>query len=257
MFDAFFVPPELARDDVARLREFGVDAVLIPITALRQPTSEWLAERAEHQLDAARTKLHAQLTQAGVLAWFADAISPELEPDAMWEDQWTALRAGIVEGRIAAIGELSLPRISSRSLRILDRHLALSEALDVPVLVLWDDVLWDDAQDERWRHELLARARQHHARWWWTRVPAKRVAELSREGVGVIATIGGRDHRPEALARVIASLPEARIALGSGRGRGLNPFALASVEIAAARLGATKMAAPRLEGGELAVWLRR
>lgn len=248
MFDAFFVPPDLRSADVERMRSFGITEALVPLSSTRAVAHDSAQGDRAHSASIAQAQALTTLLQgAGIHAWFADAISPNEEPERLWEHRWEELCERVDAGELAAIGELRVLEGSARALRVLDRHLALAADREVPILVSWPGHL-----DVVWRRALLARARDFAPYWWWTRVPASRLARLTSDGAGAIATIGGKGHSAPALVEAIAPLPtDRRVALGSGRGRGLNPFALASVEIAAATHVQAPDLSPALEGRSL------
>lgn len=227
MFDAYFAPPFFDDADARRMAHFGVRACLLmsPRAFARAHAGEVIDEAA----------VVASLATAGIRSFIADAISPEVEPERAWHEAWARLRARVHAREVHAIGELLLLRGGPRAFRMLDRHLALAEEAQVPVLVAHAPWL-----EPRWQEALAMRARAHAARWHWTRATPEFAASALADGARVIAAVSGRRFAPEALAVLLEGCaPEARarLAVGSARGRGLNPFALAAAEIALARAG--------------------
>ena len=228
MFDAYFAPPYFDDADARRMAHFGVRACL-----LMSPRAYASAQGVEGVSEEA---VVASLDAAGIRAFIAAAISPEVEPERAWHDVWAQLRARVHAREVHAVGELLLPRGGARAFRMLDRHLALAEEAQVPVLVAHAPWL-----EPRWQEALAMRAHAHAPRWHWTRATPEFAASALASGARVIAAVSGRRFPPDALASMVARRePEARanLAVGSSRGRGLNPFALAAAEIELARVGA-------------------
>lgn len=218
------------------MSSFGVRGCLLAI-----PTAHAAPARAQvcvdsytPQVDAHPTERRAYtrhiLTQAGIQCRIADAISPHLEPERSWGAQWNALTHAAFEGDIDALGMLVLHHGSHRGLEIIDRHLALSKATGLPVLVKSPELL-----PLQWARALRRRAAAHASRWYWVHASMSSAFEALRRGEGVIMA-PCRRHSAENIMRLAASLTPAeqrRMTIGSSRGRGLNPFALAGCEIAA------------------------
>ena len=233
MFDALFSVSELRDVDAERMHQFGVSGVLVPLSSLRVVAYDG-EELPSSAAAWARAEAMASVFEAaGIRPRFMDGVSPDEEPERSWDARWHELVSRLSSGQLVAIGELRLGEGSARALRILDRHLELSAALGVPVLVRRSRTL-----DAYWRRALEERAIDYARWWWWTRVAAEEIASLTSSGAGVIATVGSRGHSPDAIVRAIGSLDDVRprVAISSARGRGLNPFALASIEVAAARV---------------------
>lgn len=236
LFDASVCRATLDEKDAAQMAAFGVRGALVWGTG-------------EGRNDAVLAALRA----VGIEAFGLDGVSPDEEPERMWEARWRAIVADVEARRTHALGELVLVEGSARALRIVDRHCALALRAGVPLLVAYDDRL-----EPRWQDALRARAASLGALWWWTQVPLTDLESRLLEGAGVILAPRAAEDGAMGIARAVASLDAAsrdRVVVGSARGRGLNPFALAACEIAWDAVGLTAQRSV-LEGGRLAQWLR-
>lgn len=236
MFDAYFSPPYLRPSDAENMSSFGVRSCLLAI-----PTAHVAPSNVQGCVDLytagidthpAERRAHARhiLEQAGIRCHIADAISPHLEPERSWGAQWNALTHAAFEGDIDALGMLVLHHGNYRGLEIIDRHLALSKATGLPVLVKSPEEL-----PQHWARALHRRAAANASRWYWVHASMPSAFEALRRGEGVIMA-PCRRNSAESIMRLAASLTpteQRRMAIGSSRGRGLNPFALAGCEIAA------------------------
>lgn len=233
MFDAYFSPPYLRPSDAQNMSSYGVRSCLLAIPAAHaEPTTPIELYTPEIHAHPADRRAHAQhiLEGAGIQCRIVDAISPHLEPERSWGAQWNALAHAAHQGDIDALGMLVLHHGTRRGLEIIDRHLALSNATDLPVLVKSPEEL-----ARPWVNALRARAAVHAPRWYWVHPSMAFALDALQRGEGVIMA-PCRRHCAEGLMSLAASLtPEQqrRMAIGSSRGRGLNPFALAACEIAA------------------------
>lgn len=247
MFDAYFSPPFLQPDDAVQMARFGVTHCLLALTSAhcKGPSIHRENLDANHpQASPIARQAHAQrvLRDAGIHVSIADAISPHLEPERSWEAQWHRLVSRIAEGSVHALGTIRFMDVQDRGLDILDRHLALSESCGVPLLVKMPTHI--DAED---RKALLQRAHAHAERWYWV-LPDLRFAYAAlRRNQGVILSPHRTPSADDIVAMLTALSPRQRkrLAIGSSQGRGLNPFALASMEIA------LDQHAPALEGGSV------
>lgn len=232
LFDAYLHRPTLSVDEALQMHSFGVRGALVFGTG-----------------ESRNEPVLASLRSAGIQAFAVDGVSPDDEPERMWEERWRDIVVDVEEGRTHALGELVLVEGSARALRIIDRHCALALRCGVPLLVAYDARL-----DPRWQDALRARAAKLGDLWWWTRVPLDDLEGRLTEGAGVLLGPRASDGGAMGIAQALSTLDDAqvqRVAIGSARGRGLNPFALAACEIAWDALGLDAQRAV-LEGGRLA-----
>lgn len=234
MFDAYFSPPMFLASDAQRMAYFGVRGCLLVMPTAHCAGEPCAPRTLQHfaalEGESPRSAVLRHLRNAGITAFVADGISPHQEPDRLWEAQWAALEQAVHGGSIHALGELVVQEGNHRSLRIIDRHIALALATDTPLLVAAPEGL-----ELRWQSALLERASAHAGLWRWTRTDASFARAALTRGEGVIATIGGPRFSMEAFLDLHRSLPASalqRLSIGSSRGRGLNPFALAACEMA-------------------------
>lgn len=238
MFDAYFAPPFLQPIDAEHMASFGVKECVLAVAsahcdALGEHEAVPRAACANHPYASPRVRqAHARavLESAGIRVFVADAISPHQEPERSWEAQWRSLTSRLYTGEVSVLGVFVLADDSPRAFQILDRHLVLSERLDVPVIVKMPYGL-----SARGVLKLQRRAMLHADRWYWLHPALALAHDALRRGQGVILSTSAQvsAHDLVAFASVLPSAQRVRLAIGSTRGRGLNPFALASVEIAA------------------------
>lgn len=256
MFDAYFAPPFIETSDAVHMARFGVTHCVLAIASAHceGPSVRDQELGANHPYVSPQLRqrhAHAVLERAGIDVSIADVISPHLEPERSWEHQWQLLVQRVQRGEVHALGVIRFLELQDRGLDILDRHLVLSKAHDVPILVKMPTRI--DPEDRR---ALMRRAAAHAERWYWVQ-PTLRFAHAAlRRGEGAIVSIRPRVSAEDivALSTMLSSLQRRRLCIGSSQGRGLNPFALASVEIALDRHAHTARAAREiLQGGALAL----
>lgn len=258
MFDAYFSPPFLQPIDAHHMQRYGVTECVLAIPTAHCKTSvrpKALAHMrpANHPHASPRVRqLYArkQLEEAGIRVRVADAISAHLEPERNWEAQWNNLASRVERGDVTVLGVMSFDNDHGRAFDILDRHLVLSKQANLPIYVR------PPALMSRQGHSaLLARARAHQWRWYWVHPCLAFAHRALMRGEGVILAPHRRMPATD-IARLFATLtPKERLRLivGSSHGRGLNPFALASVEIAMAEQQQMDTAQQLLHGGALAM----
>jgi len=228
MFDAYFSPPHFHADDAVRMAEFGVSSCLLVL-----PTGHHAVDEAEVLEKVSphlvREQVVHHLEAAGIRVFLADGVSPHVEPERAWHHEWAHVRAQVLAGDVHALGELVVRDGSHRALRMVDAHIELAREAQVPLLVAHTPHL-----EPRWQAALQERAQSLPKLWHWTRVSPAFALEALSDGQRVIAAVSGRDFPRRDLAWLLGELtPEqvSRLAIGSSRGRGLNPFALAASEM--------------------------
>lgn len=263
MFDAYFSPPFLHPTDAEHMVRFGVTECVLAVPSAHCDRSVEGARALDEDLahdPHARPIVRQEHTKellidAGIRVHVADGISPHLEPERSWEAQWAFLVSRVEQQKVQVLGVIVFDGESERGLRILDRHLALSKAHNLPIFVQFPR--------QRWSAEgfsaLCERASTHGDRWYWARPPLSFAGHALRRGHGVIVSTSRR-LSADILIDWFDRLPldmRARVAMGSSRGRGLNPFALASLEMAADAHGRSHAHQDLLLGGALGGRLRR
>lgn len=211
------------------MAEFGVRGCLW-VTPVVSSSAEALGDGGSGVvLEQQRSDVQAYLRAAGIDVFVGEGISPHAEPQRAWGADWESLRTRVFEGQVHALGEMIVHQGSPRALRILDQHMALAVDAGVPLLVAHAPWL-----EGHWQEELHRRAALLPELWHWTRVTPSFALEALQQGQRVIAAVSGRGFQPSDVNALLLQLSEEerqRLAVGSSRGRGLNPFALAAVDM--------------------------
>lgn len=245
MFDAYFAPPFLQPADALHMAQYGVTHCVLAIRSAHCETSVRPEANAHNfpahhpQTSPKVRQKHARelLEDVGITVFVADAISSHLEPERNWEAQWASLVARVEAGQVAVLGVMDFQEENGRSMDILDRHLALSKVANLPIYVKSPHHF-----SSRGRAALVQRAQTHAQRWYWVHPELTFAHSALLRGEGAILSPHRRVSADDlvTLATLLPKHARGRLKIASSSGRGLNPFALASMEIAGDVLNASR-----------------